>query len=97
MLSSPIISFNAFGGVEFLTILECCQIRGPVVIGEDVLIKNSFIGPFTSIGHRSKIINASLEHCVLLDEVEVINIERLEDALIGYLLPEKKEAILPAH
>ena len=59
------------------------QIRGPVVIGEDVLIENSFIGPFTSIGHRSKIINASLEHCVLLDGVEVVNIERLEDALIG--------------
>lgn len=59
------------------------QIRGPVVIGENVVIENSFIGPFTSIGHGAKIVNSSLEHCVLLDGVEIINIERLEDALIG--------------
>ncbi len=59
------------------------QIRGPAVIGKHVIIENAFIGPFTSIGHGSKIVNSSLEHCVLLDGVEVRNIERLEDALIG--------------
>jgi len=59
------------------------QVRGPVVIGEHTIIENSYIGPFTSIGHKAKIINSTLEHCVLLDGVKVENIERLEDALIG--------------
>jgi len=59
------------------------QVRGPVVIGEHTIIENSHIGPFTSIGHKAKIVNSTLEHCVLLDGVKVENIERLEDALIG--------------
>ena len=71
------------------------QIRGPVVIGENVLIENSFIGPFTSIGHKAKIVNSTLEHCVLMDGVEIVNIERLEDALIGKHSKVIKNDILP--
>ncbi len=71
------------------------QIRGPVVIGEGVVIENSFIGPFTSIGHNSRILNSSLEHCVLLDGVEIINIERLEDGLIGRNTKVIKNSSLP--
>jgi len=71
------------------------QIRGPVVIGENVLIEDSFIGPFTSIGHNAKIINSTLEHCVLLEGVEIINIERLEDALIGKNSKVIKNNLLP--
>src|SRR5262249_11194600 len=42
-------------------------IRGPVVIGDNVLVENSFIGPFTSIGNGCRIISSVLEHCVLLE------------------------------
>src|SRR3990172_5431226 len=42
-------------------------IRGPVVIGENCLIENSFIGPYSSIGDGSIITYSALEHCVLLE------------------------------
>ncbi len=58
-------------------------IRGPCVIGKNVLIENSFIGPYTSIGDDSKIFNSNLEYCVVQDSVTVKDIERLEDSLIG--------------
>lgn len=58
-------------------------IRGPVVIGENCKVENSFIGPYSSIGNSSTIIKSALEHCVLLEGCEVNMIDRLEDSLLG--------------
>ncbi len=58
-------------------------IRGPCVIGKNVLIENSFVGPYTSIGNGSKVCNSNIEYCVVQDCVTIKDIERLEDSLIG--------------
>jgi glucose-1-phosphate thymidylyltransferase len=58
-------------------------VRGPVVIGEGTVIEDAFIGPYTSIGRGCTIKNAALEHSVILDNAKVIDIERLEDSVIG--------------
>ncbi|MBI2082676.1 MAG: glucose-1-phosphate thymidylyltransferase [Deltaproteobacteria bacterium] len=58
-------------------------LRGPIVIGEGVTVENSFIGPFTSIGNQSRIIDATIQHCVLLEECQVVGINRLEDSICG--------------
>ena len=67
-------------------------IRGPVVIGEDVRIENSFIGPFTSIGNACQITSSVLEHCVLLEHARIEHVDRLEDSLIG-----KNSSVLKDH
>jgi glucose-1-phosphate thymidylyltransferase len=59
------------------------KIRGPGIIGKGVLIENSFIGPYTSIGDNSKILNSTLEFCVILENVIIQDVERLEESLIG--------------
>jgi glucose-1-phosphate thymidylyltransferase len=59
------------------------KIRGPCIIGKGVLIENSFIGPYTSIGDNSKILNSTLEFCVILENVIIQDVERLEESLIG--------------
>ena len=58
-------------------------LRGPVVIGERCLIEKSFIGPFSSIGDGSRITNSAMEHCVLFEECDIDQIDRLEDSLLG--------------
>lgn len=58
-------------------------IRGPVVIGEDTVIENSFIGPYTSVGKGCLIRNATLEHSVVLDHAKITDVERIEDSVIG--------------
>jgi glucose-1-phosphate thymidylyltransferase len=58
-------------------------IRGPCVIGKGVVVEDSFVGPYTSIGDGSKIYNSNLQYCVVQDCVTIKDIERLEDSLIG--------------
>lgn len=58
-------------------------VRGPAVIGENVLIEDSFVGPFTSIGNGCRIISSVLEHCVLFESARIERVDRVEDSLIG--------------
>jgi glucose-1-phosphate thymidylyltransferase len=58
-------------------------VRGPCIIGKNTLIENSFIGPYSSIGGNSQVRNSNLEHCVILENVTITDVERLEDSLIG--------------
>ena len=67
-------------------------VRGPIVVGENVLVENSFIGPFTSIGSGCRIVSSVLEHCVLLENARIEQVDRLEDSLIG-----KNSVVLKDH
>ncbi len=59
-------------------------IRGPVVIGENCHIENSFIGPYSSIADRATLIDADLEHSVILQSAKIVGIkERIVDSVIG--------------
>jgi glucose-1-phosphate thymidylyltransferase len=58
-------------------------VRGPCIIGKNATVENSFVGPYTSIGDSTQVINSHLEYCVLLERVVVKDVERLEESLIG--------------
>jgi glucose-1-phosphate thymidylyltransferase len=58
-------------------------IRGPCIIGKNVSIENSFIGPYTSVGDCSAIVNSNVEYCVIQENVTIKDVERLEESLIG--------------
>jgi len=59
-------------------------IRGPAHIASGANIKGSFIGPYTSIGKNTSIVNSEIEYSILLDEAQVINLPyRLDSSVIG--------------
>ncbi len=58
-------------------------IRGPCIIGEECVIENSFIGPYTSIGNGTKIADSSIEYSVILEHAQITGVDRLEESLIG--------------
>ncbi|MDJ0532880.1 MAG: glucose-1-phosphate thymidylyltransferase [Xenococcaceae cyanobacterium MO_207.B15] len=59
-------------------------IRGPVTIGDNCHIENCFIGPYSSIANETTLIDADVEHSVILQGAKVINIhQRIVDSLIG--------------
>ncbi|KZL48593.1 glucose-1-phosphate thymidylyltransferase [Nodularia spumigena CENA596] len=61
-----------------------CTIRGPVVIGRDCYLENCFIGPYSSIANHTKLIDADLEHSVILEGATIVGInQRIIDSVIG--------------
>ncbi len=61
-----------------------CMIRGPVMIGENCHIENSFIGPHSSIADNVTLIDADISHSVILEgtKIEAVD-QRIVDSLIG--------------
>ena len=59
-------------------------IRGPVNIGENCHIENCFIGPYSSIASETTLIEADIEHSVVLKGAKIMHIhQRIVDSLIG--------------
>ncbi len=59
-------------------------IRGPVIIGERTRIVNSYIGPFTAIHYGCTITNSEIEHSIILENSQLLDLPgRLESSLIG--------------
>jgi glucose-1-phosphate thymidylyltransferase len=65
------------------TSIEHSTIRGPVSIGDNCHIRDSYIGPFTSIAAGTTIERSGVEHSVVLENCSIRNIERLSDCVIG--------------
>lgn len=71
-------------------------IRGPVIIGRNVVIENAFIGPYTSIQDRCHVSNCELEHSIILEESIIRDIPgRLTDCLIGRKVVVERSELKP--
>ncbi|MFM9266238.1 glucose-1-phosphate thymidylyltransferase [Tychonema sp. BBK16] len=59
-------------------------VRGPVIIGKNCYIENCFIGPYSSIADRVTMIDADIEHSVILESAKIAGIQqRIVDSVIG--------------
>lgn len=59
-------------------------IRGPAIIGENTLVENSYIGPFTSIYYGCEIKNSEIEYSIVLENCKIIDAgTRIETSLLG--------------
>ncbi|EEB74011.1 glucose-1-phosphate thymidylyltransferase [Thermococcus sp. AM4] len=58
-------------------------IKGPVIIGRNVVIRNSYIGPYTSIGDNVVIENTEIEDSIILPDSEIRDAGRIVESLIG--------------
>jgi glucose-1-phosphate thymidylyltransferase len=76
-----------------------CTIRGPVIIGEDCHLENCFIGPYSSVADQVTLIDADLEHSVILRGAKVVGIQqRIVDSVIGQraqlkIAPQRPKAL----
>ena len=61
-----------------------CTIRGPVAIGDNCHIENCFIGPYSSVADQVTLIDADLEHSVILQGAKINGVHhRIVDSVIG--------------
>lgn len=71
-------------------------VRGPAIIGENTIIKDAFVGPFTSIYKDVYVENAELERCIVLEEATIKDVQgRIEDSLIGRKCEVRQETRHP--
>ncbi len=71
-------------------------VRGPAIIGDHCRIVNSYIGPFTSINHHCTITDSEIEHSIILENSQILEITgRIEDSLIGRNVVVEKSPIKP--
>lgn len=64
--------------------IENCQLRGPIIIGDNSVIRDSFIGPFTAIGEGCEIKESHVENSVLMPKVKVLGVKQpIDTSLIG--------------
>lgn len=64
--------------------LSRCRITGPCIIGENCVLEDATIGPFTSIAAGARIMRSEIHHSILMEDVELSNLPRpLTDSLLG--------------
>jgi glucose-1-phosphate thymidylyltransferase len=59
-------------------------IRGPVIIGENVKVKDTYIGPYTAIGNNVNLSNVSIENSIIMADCSLHDVkQRLDSCIIG--------------
>lgn len=58
-------------------------IRGPVIIGDHCLIKDSYIGPHTSVGNKVEMHGANIEHSIVYEGSTITTGQKISDSIIG--------------
>jgi glucose-1-phosphate thymidylyltransferase len=70
--------------VEAGAVLERSTVRGPAIIGAGARLTDCYIGPYTAIGENCVIVNAEVEHSILLSGSSVQQLAgRMESSLLG--------------
>lgn len=64
-------------------ILGKTLVRGPVIIGKGCLIKDSYIGPYTSIGNLCELNEAEIESSLIMDNVNINTNKKIVNSVIG--------------
>lgn len=59
------------------------RIVGPVVVGANTVITDSYVGPFTSIAGDCRIDDSEIEYSIVLRDSSVSGVRRVEASLIG--------------
>ncbi|MFJ8883975.1 glucose-1-phosphate thymidylyltransferase [Streptomyces sp. NPDC102402] len=59
------------------------RIVGPVIIGADAVIRDSYVGPFTSVSEGCRILDSEIEYSIVLRGASISGVRRIEASLIG--------------
>ncbi|MFB6287105.1 MAG: glucose-1-phosphate thymidylyltransferase [Candidatus Bipolaricaulia bacterium] len=58
-------------------------LRGPLAIGAGSVIRDAFVGPYTSIDDNVHVSDSEIEHSIVMAEAEIEGIRRVDHSLIG--------------
>ncbi|WP_440068052.1 glucose-1-phosphate thymidylyltransferase [Streptosporangium sp. OZ121] len=70
--------------VEKGATIERSRVVGPAIIGSGTRIRDSYIGPFTSIAAGCAISGSEIEYSIVLPRSSIAGVSRIEASLIGH-------------
>ena len=68
------------------------RIVGPAIVGCGSVVRRSYVGPFTAIGHDCTIVDSEIEYSIVLGGTSIRGVGRIESSLIGHNVE-----VTPAH
>ena len=70
--------------VEQGAVVERSRVVGPVIIGAGTRIRDSYVGPFTSVGADCTVTGSELDYSIVLRGTSIAGVGRIESSLIGH-------------
>lgn len=64
-------------------VVKNSELRGPLIIGPEARIEDSFIGPFSAVGQGCVIEDSEVEYSILMEGCTVQGVKRVDHSLIG--------------
>ncbi len=62
---------------------ENSVIKGPVIIGNNCVISNAYLGPYTAIGDGAKVYHTEIEDSIVMAGSVLTNADKIVESLIG--------------
>ncbi|WP_030911513.1 glucose-1-phosphate thymidylyltransferase [Streptomyces sp. NRRL F-5126] len=59
------------------------RVVGPAIIGRDSVVKDAYVGPFTSVSEGCRIEDSEIEYSIVLRNSSICGVRRVETSLIG--------------
>jgi glucose-1-phosphate thymidylyltransferase len=60
------------------------RLRGPLILGPDVLVEDAYVGPFSAIAEGARIVRSEVEHSIVLERSVIEDVPtRIDSSLIG--------------
>ncbi|WP_248964091.1 glucose-1-phosphate thymidylyltransferase [Sphaerisporangium perillae] len=56
---------------------------GPLVIGAGTRVRDSYVGPFTSIGANCELSHTEIEYSIVMERSVIRGVRRIQDSLVG--------------
>ncbi len=79
------------------SIVEGSTLRGPICIGENARVVDSYIGPFTSLADGVQVRGSEIEHSIMLQHSRLESVAgRVSDSLLGVGAVVRSSAATPA-
>jgi glucose-1-phosphate thymidylyltransferase len=70
-------------------------VRGPAVIGQRTRLVDTYVGPYTSIGPDCELVDAEIEHSVVLTASRIEGVHRIHDSLLGREVEVVRSGVRP--
>ncbi|MBB5783191.1 glucose-1-phosphate thymidylyltransferase [Nonomuraea jabiensis] len=69
--------------VEAGAVVERSRVVGPAIVGAGARVRDSYVGPYTSIGASCVITGSEIEYSIVLPRASIAGVGRIESSLIG--------------